>query len=77
MVFRSIKTPSLSYVLKYSQLIGVNEGNSDYKSLINIKVTIMHHTAKVLTSLVWRMCQASMKLTFLLPYTKASTLHPP
>jgi hypothetical protein len=35
-----------SYVLKYSLLIGVNEGNGDYKSLISIKVTpcIILHT---------------------------------
>jgi hypothetical protein len=40
-----VSNPPLSYVLKYGLLIGVNEGNSVYKSLINIKVTVMHHTA--------------------------------
>jgi hypothetical protein len=71
------QNPTLSYVLKYNWLIGVNDGNSVYKSLIVIKVTVMHHTALVLIPLVWRMCQASIKLTFLLLLNKASTLHPP
>jgi hypothetical protein len=31
----------------------------------------------VLTPLIWGTRQASMKLTFLLPKNKASTLHPP
>jgi hypothetical protein len=36
-----------------------------FMSLIVIQVTVMHHTAKVLTPLVWRTRQASTKLTFL------------
>jgi hypothetical protein len=40
-------------------------------------VNFMHHTAYVLTPLVWRTRRASMKLIFLLPSTKVSTLHPP
>jgi hypothetical protein len=39
-----VSKPPLHYVLKYGYLIEVNEGNGDYKSLISIKVTVMHHT---------------------------------
>jgi hypothetical protein len=34
---RKSKPPPLSYVLKCSQLIGVNEGNANIKSLITFK----------------------------------------
>jgi hypothetical protein len=40
-------------------------------------INFMHHAAYVLTPLDWRAHQALMKLTFLSPSTKASTLHPP
>jgi hypothetical protein len=82
----------LSYVLKCSYLIRVNEENERDKLLITLNlmshvaltfpiivpyVNFMHHTAQVLTPLVSRMCWASTKLTFLLPSTKARTMHPP
>jgi hypothetical protein len=40
-------------------------------------INFVHHTTYVLTPLDWRARQASMKLTFLLLLTNASTLHPP
>jgi hypothetical protein len=65
----SIESP-LSYVLKCSKLIAVNKGNERDRLLITLKlmncvaltihiivpyINFMHHTAYVLTLLVWRM----------------------
>jgi Na+/phosphate symporter len=84
--------PLLTYVLKCSELIGVNQENERDESLITLKhmsrvaltflivvpfVNFMYHTAYVLTPLDWRARQTSPKLTFLSTSIKASTLHHP